>query len=65
MQDNKIGIINVAPSDALTTTAFLIDAKGIAAELDTVRLDSTRSATLQLDSDPTSGAYQLVSLFAE
>ena len=64
MQDNKIGMINVAPSDALTTTAFLIDAKGVAAELDTVKLDSSDKATsLQLDSDPTSGSYQLVSLF--
>ncbi len=63
MQDNKIGMINVAPSDALTTTAFLIDAKGVAAELDTVKLDSSDKTSLQLDSDPTSGSYQLVSLF--
>jgi hypothetical protein len=64
MQDNKIGMINVAPSEALSTTAFLIDAKGIAAELDTVKLNSSGQASLQLDSDPTSGSYQLVSLFA-
>ena len=63
VQDGKIGSIQLAPSDALTTTAFLIDAKGIAAELDTVKLDSTGNAALQLDSDPTSGSYQLVSLF--
>ena len=63
MQDNKIGMINVAPSEALSTTAFLIDAKGIAAELDTVKLDSSDKTSLQLDSDPTSGSYQLVSLF--
>ena len=63
VQDGKIGPISLAPSDALTTTAYLIDAKGIAAELDAVRLDSTRNATLQMDSDPTSGAYHLVSMF--
>ena len=42
MQDDKIGMISVAPSDALTTTAFLIDAKGIAAELDTVKVGQLR-----------------------
>lgn len=62
--NGAIGPIRLAPSDALSTTAFLIDAKGIAAELDTVKLDSSRQASLQLDSDPTSGSYQLVSLFA-
>jgi hypothetical protein len=64
VQDGKIGPISLAPSDALTTTAFLVDARGIAAELDAVRLDSSGSASLQLDSDPTSGSYQLVSLFS-
>ena len=63
MQNNKIGAINIAPSDAATTVATLIDAKGIATELDTVAVDSTTQASVQLDSDPTSGAYQLVSLF--
>jgi hypothetical protein len=63
MQGGKIGMISVAPSEALSTQAFLIDAKGIAAELDAVRLDSTDTASIQLDSDPTSGAYQLVNLF--
>jgi hypothetical protein len=63
VQDNKIGPIQLAPSEGLSTTAFLIDAKGIAAELDVVRLDSTDTASIQLDSDPTSGAYQLVNLF--
>jgi hypothetical protein len=32
--------------------------------LDTVKLNSSGQASLQLDSDPTSGSYQLVSLFA-
>jgi hypothetical protein len=63
VQDGKIGFIQLAPSDALTTTAFLIDAKGIAAELDSVKVDSSDKASLQVDSDPTSGSYQLVSLF--
>ncbi len=61
--NGAIGPIRLAPSDALTTTAFLIDAKGIAAELDTVKLDSSDKTSLQLDSDPTSGSYQLISLF--
>ncbi len=63
VQDGKIGPISLAPSDAATTVATLIDARGIAAELDTVRLDSSSNASLQMDSDPTSGSYQLVSLF--
>jgi hypothetical protein len=61
--NNKIGAISLAPSDAASTVATLIDSKGIATELDTVAIDSTTQASLQLDSDPTSGAYQLVSLF--
>jgi HK97 family phage major capsid protein len=61
--NNKIGPISLAPSDAATTVATLIDAKGIATELDTVAIDSTTHASLQLDSDPTSGAYHLVSLW--
>ena len=40
-----IGPIRLAPSDAA-----MIDARGIAAELDTVKLDSTGNAALQLDS---------------
>jgi Phage capsid family len=63
MQDNKIGMINVAPSYAASTVATLIDARQVAAELDAVRLTSTNHATMQLDSDPTSGAYHLVILF--
>jgi len=42
VQDGKIGPISLAPSDAATTTAYLIDAKGIAAELDAVKLDSKK-----------------------
>ena len=56
VQDGAIGPIRLAPSDAATTVATLIDARGIAAELDTVKLDSSQSASLQLDSDPTSGS---------
>ena len=63
VQDGAIGPIRLAPSDAATTVATLIDAKGVAAELDTVKVDSSDRASLQLDSDPTSGSYQLVSLF--
>jgi hypothetical protein len=62
VQGNKIGPISLAPSDAATTVATLIDAKGIATELDTVAVDTTTQASIQLDDNPTSGAYQLVSL---
>jgi hypothetical protein len=61
--NNKIGSISIAPSDAATTVATLIDAKGIATELDTVGIDSTTHATVQLDDNPTSSAYQTVSLW--
>jgi HK97 family phage major capsid protein len=59
----KIGDINVAPSDAATTGATLVDARQVAAELDELRLDTTTNAALQLDDNPTSGSYQTVSLF--
>jgi hypothetical protein len=64
MVNNKIGQINVAASDAATTTATLIDAKQVAAELDTVTVDSSQSASLMLADNPTSTGYQTVSLFA-
>lgn len=65
MQNNKIGGINVAPSDAASTVAYLIDARQTAVELDAVTVDSSESASLQLADNPTSGNYQLVSLFAQ
>jgi hypothetical protein len=63
MQGGKIGDINVAASDAATTTATLLDARQVAAELDSVTLDSARDASLQLDDAPTSSPQPLVSLF--
>jgi HK97 family phage major capsid protein len=62
--NNRIGGITVAVSDAATTAAYLIDAKQIAAELETVTVDSSESASLQLADNPTSG-FQLVSLFTQ
>jgi len=62
--NNKIGSINVAPSDAATTTATLVDAKQVAAELDTVIINATSEATLQMADNPTGSAYQTLSLFA-
>jgi hypothetical protein len=65
MQGNKIGSqISVAPSDAATSTAFLIDAKQVAAELDNVVLDTTTQATVEMADNPTASDYQLVSLWA-
>ena len=63
MVNNKIGQINVAPSDAATTVATLIDAKQIAVDLDAADVRRSDSATIQLDDNPTSGSYQTVSLF--
>jgi len=63
VQDGAIGVIRLAPSDAATTTAYLIDARQVAAELDSVMLDSAREGTLQLDDAPTSSPAPLVSLF--
>jgi hypothetical protein len=64
MTNNKIGQINVAPSDAATTTAFLIDAKQVAFELDNVVLDRSTHASVEMADNPTASDYQLVSLWA-
>jgi hypothetical protein len=61
VQANKIGQITVVPSDAATTTAYLIDAKQVAAVLDSVNINTSGSATIQLADNPTSTAYQLFS----
>jgi hypothetical protein len=51
-------------SDAATTVATLLDAKQIAAELEGITLDSTREASLELDTDPaTDGSAGSVSLW--
>jgi HK97 family phage major capsid protein len=63
LQNGAIGAIKVAVSDAATTVATLIDAKGIAAELDGLTLDSTREASLQLSDTPSSGEQTRVSLW--
>ena len=55
LQNGAIGAIKVAVSDAASTVATLIDAKGVAAELDSLTLDSTREAALQLSDTPSSG----------
>jgi hypothetical protein len=64
LQNGAIGAIKVAVSDAATTVATLLDAKQIAAELEGLTLDSTREASLQLDTDPaTDGSSGSVSLW--
>ena len=65
MQNNRIGPISLAPSDAATTVATLIDAKGIATEVDAVAIDTATSAAIQTDDNPTSSSYQLISLFQQ
>jgi hypothetical protein len=63
VQNGAIGPIKLAVSDAASTVGTLIDAKGIAAELDSVTLDSTRNASLQLSDTPSSGEPATVSLW--
>jgi hypothetical protein len=64
MQNNKIGPVNVAPSDAATTTATLVDAKQVAVAFETATVDASDAGTAMLDDNPTSTGYQLVSMFA-
>ena len=64
MQGNKINNINVAPSDAATTVATLIDAKQVAVGLETVTINQSNEATIELDDNPTASDYKLVSLFS-
>jgi hypothetical protein len=61
VQDGAIGGIKLAVSDAATSTATLIDAKQIAAELDGLILDSTREASLQMATDPATDGSNTVS----
>jgi HK97 family phage major capsid protein len=63
LQNNKIGPVTLAPSDAATTTGFLFDSKQIASELDNVVLDSAREGAVQISDSPGAGAQSLVSLF--
>jgi hypothetical protein len=63
VQNGAIGPIRLAASDAASTVGTLIDAKGIAAELDSLTLDSTRQASLQLSDTPSSGEQTGVSLW--
>jgi len=65
MVNNKIGQINIAPSDAATTVATLIDARQIAAELENVIISQSSEAGLMLADNPTSTGYQLVSMFSQ
>jgi hypothetical protein len=59
------GIIRVVPSDAAeeTASAYLVDARGVAAENDRVDLLSAEHASVEMDDSPTSGARQLISLW--
>jgi HK97 family phage major capsid protein len=64
LQNGAIGAIKVAVSDAASTVATLIDSKGVAVELDNLTLDSTREATIELDTDPaTDGSGDKINLW--
>jgi HK97 family phage major capsid protein len=55
--------VRVIVSDAAEDTATLVDASQVASESDLIILDRSTHASLQLDDNPTSGAYQLGSLW--
>jgi hypothetical protein len=63
LQGGKIGSISVAPSDAATTVATLIDAKQVAMGLETAVLSSSSETSVEMADNPTSGDYHLVSMF--
>jgi hypothetical protein len=63
MQNGKIGDVTLAVSDAATSTATLLDARQIATELDTITVNSTQEAAIELADNPTASDYHYVSLF--
>jgi hypothetical protein len=65
MVGNKIGPVSIAPSDAATTTAFLIDARQVCVGMDDppAVIVASQEASVQMDDNPTSTAYQLFSAF--
>jgi HK97 family phage major capsid protein len=61
--NGQIGNVRVVPTSASTSDGVLLDASAIAADSDLVTTDVVRNATLRMDDNPTSGSYQLVSLW--
>jgi hypothetical protein len=61
--NGQIGNIRVVASSAATSDGVLLDASAIAADSDLVTTDVVRQASLKMDDNPTSGTYQLVSLW--
>jgi hypothetical protein len=62
------GTINgaiVAPSDALTDTVVIVDARQIVADSGPVFVDQSSQASLQMDDDPSDGAQKLTSLWQD
>jgi hypothetical protein len=65
MVNNKIGQINVAPSDAATTTGTLLDARQIATALETATIKASGHASVEMDDNPTATDYKLFSAFPQ
>jgi hypothetical protein len=63
MVGNKIGQINVVPSDGATTVATLIDSKQVAAQLDSVVIDASGEAAIEMSDNPTVSDFQYFSAF--
>jgi HK97 family phage major capsid protein len=59
--NNKIGNITVIATSAETSDAVLLDASAIGADAGIAISRSTTQASIELDDNPTSGTYQLVS----
>jgi hypothetical protein len=55
--------IRVVVTSAATADGILLDASAIAADSDVVVADVVRNATLRMDDNPTSGSYQIISLW--
>jgi hypothetical protein len=62
------GTINgaiVAPTDALTDTVVIVDARQIVADTGPILLDASSQTSLQLDDDPSDGAQKVTSLWQD
>lgn len=55
--------IRVVVTSAATNDGILLDASAIAADVDLVTTEVGRNATLRMDDNPTSGSYQIISLW--
>jgi hypothetical protein len=60
---NRTRALRTGTEAAATADGILLDASAIAADSDVVVADVVRNATLRMDDNPTSGSYQIISLW--